>query len=215
MTSDRADWVALSPRFTPGWPWPEESYGLGPMYGEDGWCRSCGTPLRDQSGPLVIQGIRFPTADVWMPNWLFDTVCISADIAEEVARDFRVDLGEVHKPRQGDTGVRQLLVSPTASPWYTEKHLSRAVRERHGPHYGRTAGSTCRSCDRWKWLPISEDGTPVQASALMADVDVVASPEIFGDGLTSFRHLLFRRPLAEVLHSKAERNWDLREVSLT
>ena len=185
------------------------------MYGEDGWCRSCGTPLRNQSGPLVIQGSKFPTADVWMPNWLFDTVCISADIAEEVARDFRVDLVEVHNPRQGVTGVRQVRAGPTASPWYTKKHLSRAVRERHGQDYGRTTGSTCRSCGRWKWLPIAEDWAPVQASALTPDADVVASPEIFGDGLKSFRHLLFRRPLAELLHSKAKRNWDLRAVSLT
>lgn len=163
----------------------------------------------------MIQGSNFPTADVWMPNWRFDTVCISAEIAEKVARDFRVELGEVHKPRQGDTGVRQLLVSPTASPWYTKKHLRRAVRERHGQHYGRTTGSACRSCGSWKWLPIAEEGAAAQAGAPTPDADVVASPEIFGDGLKSYRHLLFRRPLAEFLHSKAKRNWDLRAVTLT
>jgi hypothetical protein len=148
-----------------------------------------------------------------MPNWLFDTVCISADMADDVSHTFRVELGEVHKPRQGDTGARQLLVNPTGSPWYTKKHLSRAVRERHKEHSERTTGSECRSCGQWKWLPVGEDVAPVQARALPTDADVMASPEVFGAGLGSFRHLLFHRPLAEFLHSKAKRDWDLREVS--
>lgn len=191
----------------------EDSYGLGPMYGDDGWCRGCGTPLHEQTGPLVMQGSTFPTASVWMPNWRFDTVCVAGDIAEHVARNFKVTLGEVHQPRHGDIGVRQLLPRPSAAPWYATKDLSRAVRDRHGHHSGRmTGGSTCRSCGRWKWLPVSEGGAPVQSRALVSDADVLASPETFGDGLSSFRHLLFRRPLGDYLLSKAKRNWDLLEV---
>ena len=96
MLEPLTDWVALSPRFTPGWPWPENSYGLGPMYGDEGWCRGCGTPLSQQTGALVIQSNKFPTAEVWMPNWLYDVVCVSAQVAADISERFNVDLGDVH-----------------------------------------------------------------------------------------------------------------------
>lgn len=79
------------------------------MYGEDGWCRGSGTPLVDQSGALVMQGTKFPRADVWMPNWLFDVVCVSERVAADISERFNVDLGEVHKPRKGPTGSWQIL----------------------------------------------------------------------------------------------------------
>lgn len=105
-----ADWVALSPRFTSGWPWAEDSYGLGPIYRDDGWCRGCcGTPLVEQSGALVIQGSKLPSAEVWMPNWLFDVVCVSAAMAYDIEGRFATHLGEVHKPRKGPAGVTQIL----------------------------------------------------------------------------------------------------------
>lgn len=179
------------------------------MYGVDGWCRSCGTPLRDQCGPLIVQGSKFPTAAVWMPNWHFDTICLSAKVAAEVAQAFRVELGEVHKPRQGDTGVRQLLIRSTDNPWYARRHLTRVVRKRHREHDGRRTGSHCRACGRWKWLPALEGDIPVNPGALPSDSDVAASPETFGDGLMSFRHFLVSRPLAEHLVSRAPRNWDV------
>lgn len=33
------DYVEIVLRRNRGWPWPEDSWGLSPMYGEDGWCR--------------------------------------------------------------------------------------------------------------------------------------------------------------------------------
>lgn len=215
MLGASIEWVALSPRFTPGWPWPEDSYGLGPMYGEDGWCRGCGTPLSDQTGTLVIQGSKFPTAEVWMPNWLFDVVCVSESVADDIKERFEVDLGEVHKPRKGPTGVKQVLPAQTVEPWHRPEELAQAVRARHGKQHGDRTGSRCDRCQRWKWLPVSESDVAIVGSALVSSSHVIASPEFFGDGLTSFRHLLFRRPLGGVLVGASPRNWELVEVEVT
>src|SRR4051794_34508970 len=38
------DWLALCAS-SPGWQWPEDSQGVGPMYGHVTWWRDCGTPL--------------------------------------------------------------------------------------------------------------------------------------------------------------------------
>lgn len=207
------DWVAIAPRFTPGWPWPEDSYGLGPMYGNDGWCRGCGTPLVEQSGPLSMQGSKFPTADVWMPNWLFDVVCVSEQLAADISERFSVNLGEVHKPRKGPTGVQQILPALTVDSWHRQEELVLAVRARHS-EYGDQTGSSCATCGRWKWLPVGENEAPIVASALMSTSDVLASPEVFGDGLKSYRHLLFRRPLGETLVAASPRNWHLVEAEV-
>jgi len=42
------DYAELALRRNRGWPWPEKSRGLTPMYDEDGWCDSCGMPNRAQ-----------------------------------------------------------------------------------------------------------------------------------------------------------------------
>lgn len=184
------------------------------MYGDDGWCRGCGTPLVEQSGPLVMQGRKFPTAEVWMPNWRFDVICASERLAADISERFDVGLGTVHKPRKGPTGVRQILPTQTVDSWHRHEELALAVRARHGEHEGERTGSSCGTCGRWKWLPVSEYEAPIVASAVVATSDVIASPETFGDGLKSFRHLLFRRPLGETLVAASPRNWDLVEVKI-
>jgi len=206
------DWVALTPRFTPGWPWPEDSYGLDPMYGEDGWCQGCGMPLVEQTGPLFMQGSKFPRAEVWTPSWLFDVVCVSAQLATSVAERFALDFKEVHKPRTGPAGAMQMLPTRTSEPWHRPDELAQAIRARHSEFSDATTGSTCPLCGRWKWLPIGEQDAPVKAASVMSANDLIASPEVFGSGLSSFRHLLFRRPLGEILVSASPRNWDLVEV---
>lgn len=155
----------------------------------------------------------FPSADVWMPNWLYDVVCVSARVAADVTERFNVTLGEVHKPRKGPTGVKQVLPAQTVEPWHRHEDLARAVRARHSENDGVRAGSSCGRCSRWKWLPV-EDEAPIAASALVSTWDAIASPEAFGDGLSSFRHLLFRRPLGETLAAAAPRNWELVEVEI-
>lgn len=208
------EWVALSPRFTPGWPWPEDSYGLGPIYGDDGWCRRCGTPLVEQRGSLVMQGSKFPRADVWTPNWLFDVVCVSAAVAADIQTRFVVDLAEVHKASTGPTGAQQLRPTQTAERWHRPEDLSAAVRARHAPHYGDRVGALCGGCGRWKWLPVNETDVPVLGDALESSSDVIASPEVFGAGLVAFRHVLFRRQLGETLAGASPRDWDVMNVMI-
>ncbi len=210
-----AEWVALTCRFTPGWPWPEESYGLDPMYGPDGWCRSCGTPLRPQIGPLTMQGSKFPSADVWMPNWFFDVVCVAPDLARALSELFAVELREVHKPRTGGTGVMQLIPTVTDQAWYDPAHLSVAVKARHAKYSGDRTGARCTACGRWRWFPIAEGEAPIRAEALTAASAVIASPEVFGDGWQSFRHLLFRQPLAAALVAANPRVWSARPIAST
>jgi hypothetical protein len=202
--------VDLSFRFTPGWPWPESSWGLDPMYGPHGWCHACGTPTAPQTGHLTLQGNGFPAAPVFVPHWQYDAVCLDAATAATVASGFRVAMREVHKPRTGGTGVQQLLPEVTGSDWYDPTDLAVAARDSH-PH-DESVGSTCQECGHWRWLPLSPGQAPARLESIKADGDVIASPEIFGAGWKTFRHLLFRRPLAELLVAANPRTWSIREV---
>lgn len=210
--SSESGWVALDFRFSPGWPWPERSWGLDPMYGEDGWCHSCGTPNRDQTGHLTLQGSGFPSASAFIPNWQSNAICLDAAIAQEVANRFNVVMREVHKPRTGGTGVQQLLPSITTEAWYDREALRRAVVARHGDHNGDTPGATCSGCSRWRWLPLSEWEVAPQPSALDGPTDLIASPETFGDGWKTFRHMLLSRALGEALVAANPRTFSIREV---
>jgi len=212
--SSEREWVALTTRFTSGWPWPEDSYGMDPMFGSDGWCHSCGTALSVQSGPLTIQGSKFPTASLWMPNWQFDAICVAPELADGIRDRFSVELGEVHKPRGGATGVMQLLPAVTPEPWYEPRLLADAVHARHKANEGDRTGHRCDECDRWKWLPIGEGEVPIRSQALTTNDDVIASSEMFGDGFSSFRHLLFRRQLGEVLVAANRRSWSVVAVTV-
>ena len=103
----------------------------------------------------------------------------------------------------------------TVEPWHRPEELAHAVVARHGQYSGDQTGSACERCDRWKWLPVSEKDEPIVGSALASTADVIASPETFGDGLMSFRHVLFRRQLGETLVAASQRNWKLVEVQIS
>ena len=110
------------------------------MYGDTGWCRSCGAALVPQCGDLVVQGKKFPSAEVWMPNWCFDAFCVSASVAEEIQHRFAVSLRDVLTPRKGPTGVEQMLPALTEPPWHDPADLRRAVLARHGEFHADQAG---------------------------------------------------------------------------
>jgi hypothetical protein len=213
VVADKSDWVALAFRFTPGWPWPEKSWGLDPMYGEDGWCHSCGTPSREQTGHLTLQGSGFPSAPVFVPNWQFNAICLDAMTAADVASRFNVNMREVHKPRTGGTGVQQLLPDITSGAWYDPEALRRAVIAQHREHNGNSAGTTCSGCSRWRWLPLIEGVVAPSLDALASPTDLIASPETFGDGWSTFRHLLFARALGEVLVAANPRTFRIVKVA--
>ncbi|WP_182380138.1 hypothetical protein [Nocardioides sp. WS12] len=185
------------------------------MYGEDGWCHSCGTPFSEQTGHLTLQGSGFPTASVFIPNWQFNAICLDAATAQNVAARFNVSMREVRKPRSGGTGVQQLIPSVGKEPWYDPEELGRVVLERHRQYSGNSIGATCSACGRWRWLPVVEGDAPIRPQALSGDTDLIASPETFGDGWSTHRHLAVRRALAETLVSANPRTFSIREVFQT
>ena len=149
-----------------------------------------------------------------MPNWRFDTICVSAAVAEQVRDRFAVALRAVEKPRTGPTAVMQLLSATTESNWHRDDDLARAVALKHARYNGDRTGASCPTCRVWRWLPVEEEHVPIMASALDSTADLIASPEWFGDGWMSFRHLALRRGLAELLKRASPRNWDIRELEL-
>jgi hypothetical protein len=201
-----SEYVVLEPRRNRGWPSPEASYGLTPMFGEDGWCHSCGVPKHPQTGSLTLQrkGLAKATG-AWMPNWIFDTYCLDQAIAEEVRGRFRVDLRPVAWAGKDQHGAEvQQIVVPTVGPaWFDQDELRERVIARHG-----TAGATCAGCGIWRWLPLPfESWPPLRIDLSSAESDVAASPEWFGDGWKAFRHVLFRRELAELIAKASPRDF--------
>jgi hypothetical protein len=64
------------------------------MFGEDGWCHSCGVPKGPQSGSIVLQSKGMRVEGGWVPNWQFDAICMERSVAEEAASRFRLESGE-------------------------------------------------------------------------------------------------------------------------
>ena len=62
---------------------------------------------------------------------------------------------------------------------------------------------------------MTEDEVGADLDVLPAGADLVASPEIFGDGWNSFRHLLFRRELADYLVAANKSVWSVVELPLS
>lgn len=117
--------AALILRRNRGWAWPEDSFGLTPMYGEDGWCQACGVPQRPQSGNLVLQRKGFAQVrGAWAPNWRYDMICLEKGTAERIAQDHAIDLRPVSWPRTSpgeamqdrDTYQPQPMVRPRRTP---------------------------------------------------------------------------------------------------
>lgn len=191
-----------------GWPWPDDSWGLTPMFGEDGWCRACGTPLSEQIGSLRLQRKGMQAArGAWIPNWRFDAICLDAALAEEVRARFPVSLLPLKWPRGEDAGAFQLVVPSGDVAWFDRDELGAAARARHG-----TDGARCGRCGTWRWMPLEGDLLPplcVPGRELCGDA--VASPEWFGDGCQSFRQILVRRSLGELLVHASPRDFLLRD----
>jgi hypothetical protein len=205
------DWVRLSMRRNRGWPWPDDSWGLSPMFGDDGWCRSCGMPLREQRGSLVLRTKGLANVSgAWVPNWRFDAICLDGALAQAVADRFAVALSPVEwRGAAPIDGAAQIVVSSTAESWFDPDELSRVTRARHG-----VTGRRCDECDRWRWMPVAAAALPrPRVDAVTDDQDVVASPEWFGDGWNSFREIAFRRSLAEVIAGAAPKDLAIAEFA--
>ena len=200
------DFVALTSRFTSGWPWPESSYGLDPMYGPKGWCHECGIPQVPRLGGMVLQASKFPTSAFWVPNWRYDALCVRLDDAVDVISDFDLTTIEVSTPRGAGTGVVQLVPEVAQAPWFNHFALSSRVRARH-----RSLGSDCPSCRNWRWLPLKSEEYP--PASIASTAAFVASAEWFGAGVRSMHELRFLRPLAKALVALNPRVWSIVEVA--
>jgi hypothetical protein len=116
-------------------------------------------------------------------------------VAKEVSRRFAVELRPVgwHGKPLGDASQ---IVAPTLGErWFDPDELCAAAISRHG-----VAGAACSDCGVWRWMPMEFGMLPaLQITPPLGEVDVAASPEWFGDGMQSFRQILMRRELAELL----------------
>ncbi|WP_136040867.1 MULTISPECIES: hypothetical protein [unclassified Microbacterium] len=204
-----SDFVDLFAKRNRGWPWPERSFGLTPMYGEDGWCHACGVPSRQQQGSLILQQRGLTVSGAWMPNWRFDTLCMARDVAEEVSSRFDIETREVKWARSSPGDAVQIVIPSTTEKWFEGEALAANAIGLHGK-----AGAVCGTCGIWRWMPLWWGKLPpLVDTSILGGYDIVASPEWFGAGWKAFRQVLVRRELAEALATASPRDFAVKEVS--
>jgi hypothetical protein len=198
------DYVEIVTRRFRGYPWPDDSWGLTPMYGSEGWCRSCGVPQGDQTGSIVLRAKSFPrVAGCWVPNWQFDAYCLEAGIAKDAAHRFGIGLRDIEWRGTPGGSACQVVIPPAAVAWFDPNDLERIIEPIHG-----AASNRCDECGVGRWLPVGMDVLPSPPSALIAgEPAVIVSKEWFGDGKQSFRKFLWRRDVAEFLVESSPRDF--------
>jgi hypothetical protein len=205
------DYVDIELRRNRGWPWPEDSYGLLPMFGADGWCDACGVPRHEQTGSIILQNKGFATvAGGWVPYWQYDVYCLDGTLAAEAAALFSIDLRPVEwvKPRSED--AQQIVVPTSAEPWFDGSDIAERISRVHGE-----ASETCEECGITRWLPVEMVHLPTPPRSIFAgEPAVVASPEWFGAGKQSFRQFLWRRDLADFLVAASPKDFQIGSASL-
>jgi hypothetical protein len=113
------DFVALSAKRNRGWPWPDDSWGLAPMYGAEGWCRSCCVPRQPRRGSLILQRKRFKVQGAWSSYWHWG-ICLEAELADEIAAAFRVELMDVKWHASSPGKAREVIAPPVGERWFDE-----------------------------------------------------------------------------------------------
>ena len=178
------------------------------MFGEDGWCRSCGVPRRRQTGSLVLEPKGMKVEGCWVPNWQFDALCLERSLADQAASQYRLQLMPVRWHGTPPGEAAQIVVPSIGNSWFDADELRARAVEGHG-----TAGARCSQCEVWRWMPLAFGMLPRLRIELGHDVDIAASPEWFGDGWKAFRQILVRRDLAAFLARASPRDIQLQEIS--
>ncbi len=204
-----SNYVEIVLRRNRGWPWPENSYGLTPMFGEDGWCHACGVPKHSQTGSLVLQRGGLKIEGAWVPNWQFDTYCLAPRVAKAAVDAFGLSVSEIRAPNDSDLGARQVVIESSSESWFSPGDLRRIITPIHGE-----ASKTCVECGVTRWMPVGMDVLPPPpVSVLSQSPAVVACPERFGAGKQSFRQILWRRDVAEFLLAVSPKDFRIQEIS--
>lgn len=120
------------------------------MFGEDGWCRSCGVPRHGQTGNLVLQtkGLK-SIAGAWTPNWQFDVICVERELAARIADRFRVELRDVDWRGDAPGEAKQIVAPTVGEAWFDPGQLREKAMAVHG-----SAGALCPDCRVWRWMPL-------------------------------------------------------------
>lgn len=187
--------------------WPARS-GERELFGADGFCEACWVPYHEQTGRLVLERPRARMTGVWVPNWIFDTLCVDEALAEEVASGFDVDLRPIEWARGGAERAFQIVIPTVGDMWFDPDGLAQRAVEVHG-----SAGATCPVCGVWRWMPLTlRRDLPLVLEPGTLHGDIAASPEWFGDVRKSFRLFLVRRELAELLAARSPRDFWVHEA---
>jgi hypothetical protein len=170
------------------------------MFGEDGWCRSCGVPRDAQSGNLVLRREGFKRIDgAWMPNWQFDVLCLERELAERIADKFRVELRDVDWRGSAPGEAKQIVAPTVGEAWFDHEELREKLLRLHG-----TSGASCADCRIWRWMPLSFGRLPPLTDKGSASATRRAGPggrgrsgqpRRFGVGWNAFRQIVVRREL--------------------
>lgn len=202
-----SSYTEITLRRNRGWPWPEDSWGLTPMFGEDGWCHSCGVPSRTQIGSVVLLRSGLTVTGGWVPNWRFDVYCLARPIAQEAAARFGIGLRPVTTPSGQPLEADQIVIPTSMHAWFDPADLERVIRPVHPE-----VAETCPECNITRWMPVGMDVLPPPSpEVLAARPPVIASPEWFGSGKQSFSQILWRQDLAEFLLAASPKDFRLGE----
>jgi hypothetical protein len=200
------NYVEIVLRRNRGWPWPEDSWGLTPMFGGDGWCHACGVPKHEQTGSIVLQRKGLKVEGAWVPNWQFDAYCLATAVAAKAAERFGIGLMPVVAPGGVPLEASQVIITSSRVPWFDASDITGPISAIHGK-----SSETCPVCGVTRWLPVGMDVLPPPPAALIDDEPAVfASPEWFGAGKQSFRQILWRRDVADFLVRSSPKDFKVR-----
>lgn len=121
------------------------------MFGEDGWCHSCGVPKHAQNGNMVLQSRGLTPRGAWVPYGRLDTLCVDAALHEKISAEFKVEFRAIDTPAKVELNAFQIVIPTIGNRWHDPAELDARAIARHG-----TAGAECPECHVWRWYPVNE-----------------------------------------------------------